>query len=227
MSLFRSATARIIQPSCAALGGLVLASLVLREPLPPRRVAGALAIVLGLIVIGAEALRTMGTHGIVGDLLFVAAGSFFAIFGMLLRLWRIPPMRAVSVTSVLSLAGLPLLLFAYDNFLAAGLCENALQAVVQGVFAGAGAIYLFTRAVVLLGVGRAAVFPALVPPFTLLIGAIDARRNPKRVAAHRAGDRGCRLPADAEGLKRSRRLRLARNSPMRSSALRIFSVELA
>src|SRR5580658_8352427 len=31
----------IIQPSCAALGGLVLARLVLREPLPPRRIAGA------------------------------------------------------------------------------------------------------------------------------------------------------------------------------------------
>lgn len=168
----------IIQPSCAALGGLVLASLVLKEPLPRRRIVGALAIVLGLIVIGAEALTTIGTHGIVGDFLFVAAGSFFAIFGTLLRLWHIPPMRAVSVTSVLSLAGLPLLLFTYDNFLAAGFYENALQAVVQGVFAGAGAIYLFTRAVVLLGVGRAAVFPALVPPFTLLIGAIAVGEIP-------------------------------------------------
>jgi len=33
--------------------------------------------------IGAEALRTMGAHGIGGDLLFVAAGSFFAVFGVL------------------------------------------------------------------------------------------------------------------------------------------------
>jgi drug/metabolite transporter (DMT)-like permease len=127
--------------------------------------------VLGLVVIGAEALRTMGRQGLLGDLLFVAAGSSFAVFGMLLRLWRIPAMRAVAVTSVLSLAGLPLMLFDFDNFLAAGLYENLMQAVVQGVFAGAGAIYLFTRAVILLGVGRAALFPALVPPFTLLIGA--------------------------------------------------------
>jgi drug/metabolite transporter (DMT)-like permease len=43
----------VIQPSCAALGGLVLASLILKEPLPPRRIAGALAIVIGLVVIGA------------------------------------------------------------------------------------------------------------------------------------------------------------------------------
>jgi drug/metabolite transporter (DMT)-like permease len=102
--------------------------------------------------------------------MFVAAGSFFAVFGMLLRLWRISAMPAVAVTSVLSLAGLPFLLFDFDNFLAAGWSENLMQAVVQGVFAGAGAVYLFTRAVILLGVGRAALFPALVPPFTLLIG---------------------------------------------------------
>jgi drug/metabolite transporter (DMT)-like permease len=160
----------IIQPSCAAVGGLILARFMLKEPLPPRRIAGAVIIVLGLAVIGAEALRTMGREGIVGDLLFVAAGSSFAIFGMLLRLWRITPMHAAAVTSVLSLAGLPILLFAYGNFVAAGFYENLLQAVVQGVFAGPAAIYLFTRAVVLLGVGRAALYPSLVPPFSLLLG---------------------------------------------------------
>jgi drug/metabolite transporter (DMT)-like permease len=160
----------VIQPSCAALGGLILARVVLKEALPLRRVAGALAIVLGLGVIGAEALRTMGANGIVGDLLFVAAGSFFAIFGVLLRQWRIAPVHAAAVTSVVSLAGVPLLLLSFDSLLAAGFFENLLQAVVQGAFAGAGAIYLFTRAVVLLGVGRAALYPSLVPPFTLLIG---------------------------------------------------------
>jgi drug/metabolite transporter (DMT)-like permease len=160
----------IIQPSCAALGGMVLARLIVKEPLPPRRVVGALAILGGLAVIGAEALRTMGGQAFLGDLMFVAAGSFFAVFGMLLRLWRIPALLAVAVTSVLSLAGLPILLFDFDNFLAAGWSENLMQALVQGAFAGAGAVYLFTRAVILLGVGRAALFPALVPPFTLLIG---------------------------------------------------------
>jgi drug/metabolite transporter (DMT)-like permease len=160
----------IIQPSCASVGGLFLAWLVLKEKLPPLRIAGALTIVLGLAVIGAEALRTMGSQGLLGDLLFVAAGSSFAVFGMLLRLWRIPPMHAAAVTSVLSLAGLPILLFAYRNFLAAGFYENLLQAVVQGIFAGPAGIYLFTRAVILLGAGRAALYPSLVPVFSLLIG---------------------------------------------------------
>jgi drug/metabolite transporter (DMT)-like permease len=160
----------IIQPACAAVGGMILARLVLKEALPARRIVGAVAILAGLGVIGAEALGTMGRQGVIGDLLFVAAGSCFAIFGMLLRLWHLPAMRAVAVTTVLSLAGLPILLWDYDNMIAAGFAENLLQAVVQGAFAGAGAIYLFTRAVLLLGVARAALFPALVPPFTLLIG---------------------------------------------------------
>jgi drug/metabolite transporter (DMT)-like permease len=160
----------IIQPSCAAVGGLLLARLIVKEPLPSRRIAGAAIIVAGLAVIGAEALHTMGRQGLFGDLLFVAAGSSFAVFGMLLRLWHIAPMRAAAITSVLSLAGLPILFFTYDNFLAAGFWENLLQAVVQGVFAGPAAIYLFTRAVILLGAGRAALYPSLVPPFSLVIG---------------------------------------------------------
>jgi drug/metabolite transporter (DMT)-like permease len=168
----------VIQPSCAALGGLVLARVVLKEDLPARRIVGAAVIVIGLGVIGAEALRTMGANGFLGDLLFVAAGSFFAIFGILVRLWHVAAMRAAAVTSVLSLAGLPILLFSFNSMLAAGWLENAMQAVVQGVLAGAGAIYLFTRAVVLLGASRAVLFPSLVPPFTLLIGYLTLGETP-------------------------------------------------
>jgi drug/metabolite transporter (DMT)-like permease len=168
----------IIQPSCAALGGLALARLVLKEPLPPRRIAGAAVIVIGLAVIGAEALRTIGAHGVLGDLLFVAAGCCFAIFGVLVRHWRVGAIRAAAVTSVLSLAGLPILLGSLDSMLAAGFYENAMQAVVQGALASAGAIFLFTRAVFLLGASRAVLFPSLVPPFTLLIGYLTIGEAP-------------------------------------------------
>jgi len=162
----------VIQPSCAALGGLVLASLVLKEKLPMQRALGALVIVAGLAVIGAEALTTIGTHGLVGDLSFVTAGTLFAVFATLLRRWRVAPMRAVAVTSVVSLIGLPIywLIFGFERMIQMGLVENLVQLVAQGLFAGAGATYLFTRSVVLLGAGRAAVFPSLVPGFTLLIG---------------------------------------------------------
>jgi drug/metabolite transporter (DMT)-like permease len=160
----------VIQPSCAALGGLVLASLVLKEKLAIQRAVGGAIIVAGLVVIGAEALATIGTHGLIGDLSFVTAGLMFAVFGTLLRLWRIAPTRAVVVTSIVSLLQLPWLVFGFERMAGLGLIENLIQVAMQGIFAGAGATYLFTRSVVLLGAGRAAVFPSLVPGFTLLIG---------------------------------------------------------
>lgn len=162
----------IIQPSTAALLGLLLSALVLHERLPAQRAAGAAVIVAGLIVIGGEAITTIGAHGVAGDLLFVLAGVQFGTFGMLLRKWRVPAVRAMVVVSVLSMTILPIygLTVGFARLATLGLWENLLQAVMQGLLAGPGAIYLFTRSVVLLGASRAAVFPTLVPPFVLLIG---------------------------------------------------------
>jgi drug/metabolite transporter (DMT)-like permease len=143
---------------------------VLKEKLAVQRAVGGAIIVAGLVVIGAEALATIGTHGLIGDLSFVTAGLMFAVFGTLLRLWRIAPTRAVVVTSIVSLLQLPWLVFGFERMAGLGLIENLIQVAMQGIFAGAGATYLFTRSVVLLGAGRAAVFPSLVPGFTLLIG---------------------------------------------------------
>ncbi|HVG50319.1 MAG TPA: DMT family transporter [Xanthobacteraceae bacterium] len=164
----------VIQPSCAALGGLILATLVFHERFVPARIFGGLGLVAGLCIIGYEAVSTIGVHGILGDLSFAMAGFCFAIFGVLLKLWRIAPIRAVAITSVFSLVLLPLQYFVggFGNMIAAGLRENVILALVQGVLSGAVATYLFTRAVVLLGAARAAVFPALVPPFTLVTGVV-------------------------------------------------------
>ena len=160
----------VIQPSVVAVAGLLLSWLALKEALPLRRIVGALVICVGLGVIGAEGLRTMGAHGVFGDLIFVVTGASFAVFGTLLRQWQIPPIQAVAVTSVLSLFGLVLVPFVFDNVLAAGLRENLVQAVAQGLIAGPGATFLFAGAVTLLGAGRAVLFISLVPALTLLIG---------------------------------------------------------
>jgi drug/metabolite transporter (DMT)-like permease len=79
---------------------------------------------------------------------------------------------------VLSLVAVPILLFRFDNLLAAGFAENLLQAVIQGALAGAAATYMFTRTVVLLGASRAVLFPSLVPPFVLMLGFITLGEVP-------------------------------------------------
>ena len=128
-----------IQPACAALFGLVLATLVLRERATLTRVIGGATIIAGLLVFGAESLTTIGSDGIGGDLLFATAGLFWATFGMLLRYWqRVGHARgrggrralgAVSTRrSILCFVG-------YENLLHMSLAENLLQVVVQGVIA--------------------------------------------------------------------------------------------
>src|SRR5205823_8872540 len=66
----------------------------------------------------------------------------------------------------------------FDHMIVPGWQENLLQAVLQGVLAGPAAIFLFTRSVYLLGAGRAAVFPSLVPPFVLLMGWLGLGETP-------------------------------------------------
>jgi len=162
-----------IQPACAALSGLVLASLVLHEKATFQRIIGGAIIIVGLLMFGAESIATIGNSGVGGDLLFAAAGLFWATFGTLLRLWNVPGTRAVMVVgtvSVLLFAPVYLLIYGFSELVRHGLLENLLQAVVQGGIAGSLPIYLFAHAVIALGGGRAATFPALVPVFGVIIG---------------------------------------------------------
>jgi len=162
-----------IQPACAALSGLILASLILGERATTTRIVGGITIIAGLLVFGAESLATIGSHGVGGDLLFATAGVFWAMFGILLRYWHVSGTRAIAAVgalSVLVFAPLYALLVGFDGILRMSLAENMLQVVVQGILAGVLPIFLFARTVILLGAGRAATFPALVPGFSLVIG---------------------------------------------------------
>ena len=162
----------VIQPSCATLGGLFFAAVLLKERISFSRLFGAIVIVGGLGVIGAESIGHIGSSGVQGDLIFVLTGFMFAGFGALLRYWRVSAFSAATVISVLSLSLFPV----YAAFgglgrvAAIGFAENALQALGQGILAGPGAMYLFVSSIQRLGVARAAVFPAIVPALTLLVG---------------------------------------------------------
>ena len=162
-----------IQPACAALSGLVLASLILHEKATLQRIIGGAIIIAGLLMFGAESLTTIGNAGVGGDLLFATAGLFWATFGTLLRHWNVAGTRAVmavGAVSVIVLAPIYLLIYGISGLAKQSLFENLLQAVVQGGVAGSLPIYLFAHAVIALGGGRAATFPALVPVFGVIIG---------------------------------------------------------
>jgi drug/metabolite transporter (DMT)-like permease len=175
----------VIQPSSATLGGLLLAAVFLGERVPPSRVLGAVAIIGGLVVIGAESIGHIGPDGVLGDLLFVLTGFMFAVFGTLLRHWRVNAFSAATVISVLSLALLPLYAASggFARVASLGLGENALQALAQGILAGPAALYLFAFSIQTIGVARAAVFPATVPALTILAGWLILGEQPTALQA--------------------------------------------
>src|SRR5690349_3036289 len=98
----------VIQPSCATLGGLLLAVLWLREKISLSRFAGAIVIVLGLAVIGGESIGHIGQSGVLGDLIFVLTGFMFAGFATLVRYWRVSAFSVATVIRVLSVSLVPL-----------------------------------------------------------------------------------------------------------------------
>jgi drug/metabolite transporter (DMT)-like permease len=163
----------VIQPSTATLGGLLLATLILREHISPTRIVGALIIVGGLVLMGIDALLNIGTHALGGDALFISAGLCWAMMLTILRLKKIDSIRATVIISVLSLliyAPLHAVLFGFDRMIALGWRENLLQIVTQGILSGPLATYFSAYAATVLGAGRGATFSALVPAFTVVIG---------------------------------------------------------
>jgi drug/metabolite transporter (DMT)-like permease len=165
----------VIQPSTATLGGLLLATVVLREHPSRARIAGAVIIVAGLVLMGIDALLNIGTHALGGDFLFIGAGLCWATMLTILRLRGIDSVRAtviISVCSLLVYAPLHALLFGFQTMAAVGWRENVMQIVVQGILSGPLATYFAAYAASVLGTGRGASFSALVPAFTMLFGVL-------------------------------------------------------
>src|SRR5262249_60405122 len=99
---------------------------------------------------------TIGVHGVAGDLIFVLTGLMFATFGALLRLWRIAPMPAAAIISVLSLFAVPAYwaIGGFDYMIALGWRGKFLPGVLSRVLGGPATNKLFPPVVHLFGGGR-------------------------------------------------------------------------
>jgi drug/metabolite transporter (DMT)-like permease len=109
----------------------------------------------------------------VGDLLFFLSSVLWAGFTLLLRHWRLSALRAAAVVAVLSCGfTTPVyLLWADAEHLAAlPVAALAFQGLVQGGLQGVITMIAYGQAVVLLGVSRAVLFPAIVPAVSIIVG---------------------------------------------------------
>ncbi|MBS0541599.1 MAG: DMT family transporter [Proteobacteria bacterium] len=164
----------VIAPATVTIVSTIGAALFLRERLSRNHVFGATIVLGGVLLIGWDGLHAAsGPRAWLGDLLFFASSVLWAGFTLLLRHWRVPALRATSVVVVLScILTVPIYLLwvgpAHVQALPLGLI--AFQGLVQGGVQGALTMVAYGQAVVLLGVSRAVLFPAIVPALSVLIG---------------------------------------------------------
>lgn len=96
-----------------------------------------------------------------------------SLFTVLQLRWKITPMTATSVVSVLSgLVYSPVYLASHclSNPLRVDASMLIQQAFVLGVLSGVVALFTFSRTVEYLGAARASLFPAFAPAIAILIG---------------------------------------------------------
>jgi len=142
---------------------------------------GAAIIVFGLAIVAGPGLLSGDAQTLIGDVMFVAAGLMWALFTALTRKWNIAPLPATAVVSVISaLIYVPWFLGTQglDRLAALPATELMMLVLLQGVLSGVVSIIAFTRAVQILGAGRTAVFPAIVPVVAILIGIPVAHEIP-------------------------------------------------
>ncbi|MBS0519843.1 MAG: DMT family transporter [Proteobacteria bacterium] len=164
----------VIAPATVTIVSTVGAALFLHERLSRNHLAGAAIVIAGVLLIGWDGIaQPAGERAWLGDLLFFASSVLWAGFTLLLRAWRLSALRATAVVAVLSaLATTPgyLLWVGTAHLQALPLGTLAVQGLIQGGVQGALTMYAYGQAVVLLGVSRAVLFPALVPAISVLLG---------------------------------------------------------
>jgi drug/metabolite transporter (DMT)-like permease len=152
--------------------GMVMAALVLGDRITPRRVFGVAVVLVGLILVSGVSATSFTARGLLGDAMFIAAGTIWAGFGILLRKHRLDPIMATAVIAVSALLTyVPVYLWTTGGAGILALAPMVLltEIAVQGVIAGTGTLYSYAMMVSILGPSRAAIFPALAPGLAALV----------------------------------------------------------
>ena len=159
--------AAVLNPGGTVICATLLGWLVLRDT--PGR--GAL-VALPMLLFGLWLIAGFGEPTWLGDALLLASGLQWALYGTLLRSWGVAGLRSACIIGAFSLPYVPLHLawFGWSG-IAAFPEEAAFQALYQGLLVGLVANALYSHCYAVLGPGRAAIFPPLVPVLGTLLAA--------------------------------------------------------
>lgn len=165
----------VIAPSTVTLLSTLGAVLLLGERLTGWHMIGGVLVIAGVVLVSWHGFAGSAVTDTtwIGDLMFVTSSLLWAVFTVLMRKWRIDPIRATAVVAVLTAVvvvpgylthrGLDrLTTLPTDALLAQGFAQGLIQGIVT--------LLAYSKAVAILGVSRAVLFPAIVPAISILIG---------------------------------------------------------
>jgi drug/metabolite transporter (DMT)-like permease len=161
-----AAHAAVFPFTAMSVMGTLMSAVFLGDRLTLRKVVGITVVVAGLVVLSGLEIRSLTGRALWGDALFIAAGTLWAGFGIVMRKHRLDPLLATAVISFVALMTYVPTYLAFvgiQRLLAVAPTVLWTEAIVQGLIAGAGTLYTYSKMVALLGPARAAVFPALAP----------------------------------------------------------------
>jgi drug/metabolite transporter (DMT)-like permease len=161
-----------LNPGCMPLFVALIAAIVLGERLSTTRKLGLAVILAGAVVI-------LGWHSwnanwsasrMFGDALFLFAAFLTACGTVVMRQSKLEPLHAAALVSTGSLViYVPIYFALYGTRLKRlPLADFAAQAMFQGVLVTIVSLFLYGRAIAILGASGAAAFGALVPALSAL-----------------------------------------------------------
>ncbi len=158
-------------PGVMPLMVAMLAAIILKEALTPRKNGGLVLIALGAIMIVWASGGALGTRQNIGHFLFLCAGLVWAGYTVAMRRARLDGLHAAAIAAVASLVFYVPVYAAVSqgNLFTAPVADVALQAVVQGILTAIVALLLYGRMVSILGATAGAAFVALTPATTALL----------------------------------------------------------
>lgn len=95
--------AAVLPFTAMSVMGMVLGALVLGEGLSRRKLAGIGVVLLGLVWVSGVDASSFTTSSALGYVMFLAAGTLWAVFGTVLRKHRLDPLLATAVVSLSAL----------------------------------------------------------------------------------------------------------------------------
>lgn len=142
-----------------------------RQTVKRGQVAGLFLVALGIVAMAWDSLSSATVRQLMGDLSLLLASLCWSTYGVVVRRLGLAPARAAAIVAVLSMCCFIPIYLALPGkmLLSAGWHELLLQGVFQGALLGAFSIFIYTRAVVLLGAAETALFTAAVPCLTTIL----------------------------------------------------------